>query len=209
MKSIKHWTPSYVVARGREVIDHRLNPNNPWLTRQSVALLDELLMPGDVGLEFGGGRSTPWIAQRIKHLTSVDDSAEWHAIVRDRLAAERISNVDLALCPRDVPDEDGGQAAYVKVLDRFADNALDFCLVDGMYRDHCALGVINKLKSGGLLVIDNASWFLPSFSTSPASQPPDGKGASATWQKFLIETADWRRIWTYSGVTATVIYFKR
>jgi predicted O-methyltransferase YrrM len=208
VKSLGHWTPKYLYSRVTETLDHRLHPENPWLTKQSVQLLDQLLKPTDVALEYGGGRSTPWIAARVSHLTSVDDNQTWHEIVKSKVTAKNLNNVTLLCHPKEVSEADGASAAYVRVADRFANAKLDFCLVDGMYRDNCALAVVPKLKSGGLLVIDNASWFLPSESTSPNSRPIGSEPYSAAWKNFLDITADWRRIWTYSGVTATLLMFK-
>lgn len=66
MRSIEHWTPKYIVSRLREKIDHKLHPANPWLPRDAVRLLAQLLRPDDVAPEFGSGRSTFWITRRVK-----------------------------------------------------------------------------------------------------------------------------------------------
>ena len=50
-------------------------------------------------------------------------------------------------------------SAYVHEFDRFADRSLDFVLIDGMYRGHCAIRAMSKVKPGGLIVIDNAIGF--------------------------------------------------
>jgi hypothetical protein len=208
MKSIKHWTPHYAVSRSRVLLDQRLNPDHPWLTAQSVGLLDELLRPQDVALEFGSGRSTRWFARRVRHITSVESDAEWHKTGLERLKVEGLANVELLLRPMDVPDAEGSKSAYVRVLDGFGDSSLDFCLVDGMYRGACAVGVIPKLRTGGFLAIDNAGWFLPSTSRTPAARPLGAGGYDPDWDIFIAQTADWRRIWTTSGVTDTVLMFK-
>ena len=39
-----------------------------------------------VGVEWGSGRSTKWFAGKIRHLTSIEDNADWHAIVTKQLA---------------------------------------------------------------------------------------------------------------------------
>ena len=209
MKSIKHWTPHYVVARGRVIIDQRLNPEHPWLTAPSVQLLKQLLRPTDVALEFGSGRSTRWIAKHVAHITSVEHDAGWHKQGLDRLAAENIDNVELLLRPKDVPDSEGGASAYAGVLKNFKEGSLDFCLVDGMYRGACALGVLPKLRAGAILTVDNAGWFLPSTSRTPGARPLGSGGFDTDWDAFIERTADWRRIWTTNNVFDTVIYFKQ
>ena len=58
MRKIAHWTPRYVIARIGVMIDQRLRPDDPWLTREAIGLLDRLLKPTDIAIEFGAGRST-------------------------------------------------------------------------------------------------------------------------------------------------------
>jgi predicted O-methyltransferase YrrM len=208
MRTISHLTPHYLWARSKELAYQRIYPDHPWLTREAVALLRQLLRKQDQALEFGSGRSTLWFARHVGHITSVDDSAEWHKRIKERVQSENLSNVKLLLHPKDKPEDQGLQAKYVRVVDQFSDHSLDFALVDGMYRDSCALAVLPKLKPGALLVIDNASWFLPSHSKSPNSRPINGTHYSDQWKQFSDMVGDWRRIWTYSGVTATVLFFK-
>ncbi len=207
-KSFRHWTPRYIVNRIAERIDHNLNPNNPWLTKQSVGLLDQLLRADDTAIEFGSGRSTLWIAKRVKRLYSVEENAEWLEIVRKKLEAAKVDNVEQLYCPREVSEEDGDKAAYVRSLDRIPDGSLGFCLVDGAYRGKCAVTAIPKMKSGGLLVVDNSNWFLPSHSLTPGARSMSAGTMNADWDRFVAETASWRRIWTDNGVSTTTLFFK-
>ena len=69
-------------------------PERPWLTRESIGILDRLLRPEDIGIEFGSGRSTAWFAQRVKRLRSVEHNPVWHARVARQLASGEIGNVE-------------------------------------------------------------------------------------------------------------------
>ena len=72
-------------------------------------------------------------------------------------------------------------------------------LVDGIHRDHCALQVLDKLRPGGFIVIDNANSNLPSATRSPYSRTfPDGPKGE-TWSRFARTIEAWRTIWTTSG----------
>ncbi len=203
-----HWKPRYVFARGREILDHKLNPANPWLTSQSVTLLDELLKPNDIALEYGSGRSTFWIASRVKHLTSIEHDATWFGRGVDTQKKRGVANLEIRHIALDSADKDGAMSPYVRALDTFQSDSLDFCLVDGMYRGHCALGVLPKIKRGGLIAIDNAGWFLPSRSRCPNARALGTGPMDAVWQRVIDETARWRKIWTSSDVTDTLILFK-
>jgi predicted O-methyltransferase YrrM len=97
---------------------------------------------------------------------------------------------------------------YVAVTDQIADNSLDFALVDGMGRDKCALRLRQKLKPGGILILDNANWFLPCSTRSPASINIKSSAATDDWIRFNESVAKWRSIWTTNGVWDTALWVK-
>ena len=90
--------------------------------------------------------------------------------------------------------------------------AMHFCLVDGVteLRARCALACLAKLKHGGLVLLDNANWFLP---REPKSRAPNSRGAadgyaSAELAEFDRRVAGWPCTWTSNGVTDTAIWTK-
>ncbi len=196
-----HWTPRYIKDRISEEIFRRRNPSAPWLTQTSIRFLDEWLCARDRALEFGSGRSTSWLARRVGHLTSVEHNPEWFNRVEERLRDERIpaDRVDYRFAP-------GGRDSYVGVALELKSQSLDFLLVDGVFRGLCAVESLRLLKAGGLLVIDNANWFVPSDSRSPQHRDPEY--LSLEWQSFLAGSANWRRVATSNGVTDTHLYFR-
>lgn len=199
MKPDFHWTPRYILDRVSLAVHERLNPGNPWLTRSAVQMLDSWLKAADVGLEFGSGRSTIWFASRVRNLISVEDDPKWFAIVKGRLHEQGLLHkVDYRLC------ED--PSAYAAVPGSLPERSLDFCLVDGSHRDRCALSSLPKLKCGGLLVVDNANWLLPSRSRSPGSRRNDCE--TEGWLQFTGLVSDWRCIWTSNGVSDTAFWIK-
>lgn len=193
-RNLRHLTPRYVVDRIAVAFDQRLRPSDPWLTRDAIRLRECWLRPSDRGLEWGSGRSTLWFALRVGALTSVEHDASWAATVRSMLASEpRASPTDYRLEPDGATNN--ADSRYVGVARSLADRSLDFALVDGVARDHCAWAVLPKLRPGGLLVIDNANWFLdgPYESRSPNSR--NGRGPSSeVWAAVAAEVARWRCI---------------
>ena len=135
MRPFTHWTPRYVVDRTKVFLDQHREPEDPWLTRQAIDIIEPLLRAGDDALEFGSGRSTLWLARHVRHLTSIEHDSHWHATIKEKLLAANIVNVELLLRPKDVAEADGENSAYVKVLDRIGTASIDFALVDGMYRN--------------------------------------------------------------------------
>ncbi len=207
-RPVGHWTLRYLSDRTRQALYQRAHPDDPWLTPDSVRLLNSMLRPSDVGAEFGSGRSTTWLAWRCTHLVSVEHDQAWHAKVSAALRDQGITGVDYRLHPRDEPDETGDMSAYARVAMSFADESIDFALVDGLYRDHVAKMLLPKIRPGGMLIIDNVNWFLPGATRSPASRSIAGGPAGPIWQCVAEQLGCWRRIWTSNGVTDTAIFIR-
>jgi predicted O-methyltransferase YrrM len=176
-------------------------------------LLENLLKPTDQGLEWGSGRSTIWLAKHVAHLTSVEHDSAWFERVREHLKDEQLKNVRSLLFvveKENIKEVESANAKtpYVDAVDNFPENSLDFVLIDGICRGACANRVIKKIRSGGILVLDNANWFIPYRSTSPDSRTIQDGPATSEWSDFLKKVQNWRRIWTSNGVTDTAIWFK-
>ncbi len=208
MRTFGHLTSRYIKNRIATLYYEKMYPDHPWLTRSANEILDSYLVKSDIGLEFGSGRSTIWFAKRIAHLTSVEDNKVWVANVQKMLSKANIKNVEYKFIPKDKEEDKGCDAKYVKVIYEFDDDSLDFCLVDGAYRDFCALKVIEKIRSGGLLIIDNVNWYLPSGSYSPNSRSFADGPKGPVWKEVVKLISGWRKIWTSSGVTDTAFFFK-
>lgn len=199
-----HWTPRYIVDRVSLGVWERLNPDLPWLTAESIRLLSGMLRPSDCALEWGSGRSTRWFAQRVGEITSVESDLGWFRRVEATLVGRSNVRYLYKECPGGAPEALARE--YVNVVDSFADDSLDFVLVDGQVRDRCALKAIPKIRPGGMLVVDNINWFWPSPSRSPSSARSwDG---ATKWREVADLLEPWRVIWTSSGVTDTAIWIK-
>jgi predicted O-methyltransferase YrrM len=210
-RTFRHWTPAYVLSRTAEFIYGRRHANMPWLTPTANSILPTLLRSSDIGLEWGSGRSTVWFAGHVAHLTSVEHHDGWYRRVREQLAQRNLVNVEYVHVParNEVePAQPADAEPYVRIADHFSDDSLDFALVDGVYRSACAMAVIPKLRSGGLLILDNANWFLPTGSAAPSTRGIHEGPASAQWTAFHQALSGWRCIWTTSGVTDTMIWIK-
>jgi predicted O-methyltransferase YrrM len=207
-RTVGHWTPRYIRARAHQAVYQRAHPDAPWLTPEAIRLLDSMLRPSDTGAEFGSGRSTLWLARRCAHLISAEHDEAWHVRVSGALADKGITHVDYQCHPRDEPDATGDRSAYAQVARLLGDESIDFALVDGLYRDYVTLFLLPKIRPGGMLVIDNVNWFLPSLTMSPASVRPPTAPATAAWEQVSAALAGWRRIWTSNGVWDTAIFVK-
>jgi SAM-dependent methyltransferase len=191
-------------------IYQRRHPDHPWLNDTANSILASMLKPSDVGLEFGSGRSTIWFARRLAKLTSVEHDPQWYEDTSRRLRSEGITNVDYRLAPRPARPEDWPISSYVRVADEFPKQSLDFILIDGPGdgRDACVLKVLDLLKPGGLLVVDDLHWWIPCTTGTPQSRTAEQGPASELWAQFLNLTKDWRRIWTTDRTHDTAFFIK-
>jgi len=121
------------------------NRTEPLLTPKAIEFLEEYLSsnPNAKILEFGSGASTLWFAEHTKNLISIDHSKEYYDFVKSELNGR---NVDYRLI----------HLPYYHVCDEFPDEFFDLIVVDGRNRKGCIAHSIPKLKSGGILMLDNA-----------------------------------------------------
>jgi methyltransferase family protein len=202
----RFWTPRYIRDRLALAYHQKRYPDAPWWPREAIAHLGDLLRPADTCLEWGSGRSTAWLSARTKAVHSVEQDHQWFARVRAQLAAQGLDADAVRLL--DVEPQDRAETSpYVRVVDDFADGALDVCIVDGAHRGKCALAAVPKLSSGGLLMVDDIHWFLDHPTGAPHSRR--GKGpADGDWRHFEALVAGWRALWSTDGVTDTAIWIK-
>jgi predicted O-methyltransferase YrrM len=202
----RHWSPRYIYNRLKNYFFEKKNQDLPWLTPDSIILLDDLIKKKDIGIEFGSGRSTAWFAIRCKFLTSVEDNLQWYEIVKEKLKYNQIDNVDYFY--KNCRSVNGLESEYYKIIEEFRDDSLDFVLIDGKHRDILSLIAIQKIKLGGLLILDNANRYLPFETYSPHSINNNLNKVTKEWVLFNKKIESWRKIGTSNGVTDTVIYIK-
>ncbi len=187
----------------------RRNPESPWLTQAIISILESWLRPEDIGLEWGSGRSTAWFAKRVSHLTSVEHDPRWANIVTNKLRAASLeTRVSYHLCPDGANEEPTSE--YVMLIEQFDDQCFDFCLIDGVVRDRCALLAVPKIRPGGILILDNVNWYIP---RDPKSRAPNSRGvggdfASERWETFTGCVKNWRCVWTTNGIWDTAFWVR-
>jgi len=204
---IRHWTARYLYDRFKLFLYEIKHPDYPWLTPLAIEILSSWFRKTDSGLEYGCGRSTLWFARHVAQLTSVEHNHLWYKVTKKKLAEYNINNVKPTFC-RLIQNSRSDKLDYIRIADSFSDGSLDFVLVDAMFRDECALAVLKKIRSGGLLIIDNINWYLPSTSNAPNSRTRQDGPASQNWALLSELLKEWRCIWTSNGVFDTAIYVK-
>lgn len=119
----------------------------PWLTFDAIRELERRTKQGQRVFEFGSGHSSVYWAQRGLELHSVEDSADWYHMVRERLAEYPAAHLYL----------EQSEARYVGRL-LATPGLFDLILVDGAFRLACVAAAIAKIAPGGTLAVDNTDW---------------------------------------------------
>jgi predicted O-methyltransferase YrrM len=182
-----------------------IHPDWPWWSKEAVLICDKLVKGTDVIIEFGSGRSTMWLAKKCKHITSIEHHTDWYNIVNKQITeAKLLSKINLILAPikPDLTIEDQPYLIPVKDID---ESTVDIVLVDGKFRAQAALLSLPKIKSGGILILDDVHRYLPQRGSSelfPENQYQE------IWHEIENETKNWRAIWTTDGIHATVFLIK-
>jgi len=165
--------PAYFYDRAKVMIFQITHPGTPWLTQQAIRFLGENLRPEMHGFEWGSGRSTVWLASRVKRMVSVEHDPQWYEAIRRKLAALQLS-VDYRLVSKDKLDD------YVGQIAEFPDGFFDFALIDGESREGCLRAVARKVRRGGFVILDNADYEFDTSSLSDYDYQPTCNGVWRT-----------------------------
>jgi predicted O-methyltransferase YrrM len=109
----------------------------PWIHPSAVEYLESILTPDMEVVEFGGGGSTLWFADRVAHVVTYEPNADWYGILAEKVPA----NVTLR------------NAATWNGID-----ACDLLFLDGEPLEKRAEWIeFSQVISGTWIVIDNAN----------------------------------------------------
>ncbi len=193
------------ILKGYYKLFNLFYPNRPWTTPASILFFDKVITKEMIGLEYGSGRSTMYFANKLKKLVSIEHYAGWYKKVEQQLKDNSISNVEYLLIPKqDTPDRiedidtelnklNGDEPRndfynYYSKVNEYTDGYFDFVLIDGRARTKCGLNAIDKLKSGGIFVLDNSE--------------------RSRYKPLHNALAQWPKVETTSGLTNTTIWIK-
>ncbi len=185
------------------ILISRLPAPRPWLAPAAIAILDKILTKSMKVMEYGSGSSTLFLAARANEVNSVEHDQNWYQRVKEQLQEPNLDHVKLHFIPPIKPETNQDVANrykqlynnpnhnyenYINFIYNFPDSYFDVVLVDGRARTECALAAMPKLKSGGILILDN--------SERPRYQPVHHALQS------------WPRVETTTGLTNTTFWFK-
>ncbi len=126
--------------------DQTGGPEEPWLTREAIGLLDKYLTKDMHVLEFGAGGSSIWFAQRTATVVSIESDVVWYVRILRRAQELKLSH--LLLFYLSTAEECWQTLTQLGLF--------DLVLVDGHSRVECIKRAREHVRPGGWLVLDDA-----------------------------------------------------
>lgn len=124
----------------------------PWFVHEAILYLEEILEPGMVAFEWGSGSSTLWLAVDLQAeiVISMEHNKEWFEQTGSELTRHGVANCELNLSAL------GAGGDYEACILNYPDSHFDLVIVDGRNRAACIANAAPKVKSDGILVLDNS-----------------------------------------------------
>jgi hypothetical protein len=135
----------------------------PWYTFSAIEFLKTLDFSGDAVLEYGGGQSTLWWAEHARSVFTVEDDADWFAVVASKVG--HLPHVEVHHCP--------DLAAHAEAP---RGRVFDVVVIDGGDRRVCAEVALDVIDDDGLIVLDNSEGYWGEEGDYPILRLLDGAG---------------------------------
>jgi hypothetical protein len=153
--------------------DYLLRKPLPWICFDALAYIRPYLFKGMRVFEYGSGGSTLFWQRQKAQLTSIEHDQAWYHRLQKHSAF--LDTVDYRLVPPERSDQKSAEAVepsaytsmlpeyagytfagYCSQIDEFPDEYFDIVLIDGRARPYCIEHAHQKVKRGGLLILDNS-----------------------------------------------------
>lgn len=118
----------------------------PWYTYPAIEYLQQFDFSKCAIFEYGSGNSSKYWSQRAQTVISVESDPNWYESGIQDLS----SNQKLLLMTE--------KTEYVDAL-HLNDCYFDAIVIDGVHRFNCAIEAVKRIRSGGLILLDNSDWF--------------------------------------------------
>jgi len=136
----------YKSIRNSSSINERGEPI-PWYTYPAIEFLNQFDFSDKKVFEFGSGNSSLDWSERCLSLISIEHDHCWFNKIKNNIR----SNQRLFL--RKDKDE------YVKSINSF-ETKFDIIIIDGVFRQDCAMQVEKNLNlESGIVILDNSDWY--------------------------------------------------
>lgn len=210
-KYYKRWK-DYLNPDRSSISDH-----SPWISFPAIDFLKRNLELGNKIFEYGGGGSTLFFLDRVNEVITVEHNPEWFQVLKQSITAANKNKWEGNLIlPEPIQikqslnisdpehyysyDQNYDKMTfknYASYIDKFKDEYFDVVLIDGRARPSCIKHSINKIKKGGLLILDNAERNYYLKNTTSFLQDFKlilSKFAPLPYSEIFTQTNVWRKV---------------
>lgn len=154
--------------------DYFLLCRQPWITFDAVDFLDTINLQNKRIFEYGSGGSTLYWLDKGASVVSIEHDSVWFNKTKSLISPSHRLDYRLVL-PEPEPEEVYSKKdpanpddyissdeqkfsykSYVCQIDEFDNGFFDVVLIDGRARPSCIKHSVAKVKSGGVLILDNS-----------------------------------------------------
>lgn len=118
----------------------------PWYTYPAIEYFNQMDARRLRIFEFGSGNSSLYWARKGAEVWSVEHDPAWWENMKGQSAQLK------GLFLRESAD------AYVQAIDD-VDGEFDIIVIDGAWRNECAMAALPHLRPGGMFILDNSDWY--------------------------------------------------
>jgi len=142
----------------------------PFLPFRAQEWLKHFLKSDMCVFEYGSGGSTLFIAKRVKSIVSIEHDQKWYQYISAILKKSAINNCEYLLIEpenRDLMLKYSNLISnqlifkpfkkYITQIEEYPDNSFDLVSVDGRARNFCIKYAIQKVRKGGILLLDDSN----------------------------------------------------
>jgi hypothetical protein len=149
----------------------------PWFNYKAIIFINKRLKHGFQIFEYGSGGPTLYWLKHQAQLVSIEHDPDFYNFMKDKVRTN--ASVDYRLiepiiekdteCDPSNPDlfhssdyKSYSFKKYCDVINEYPNEYFDIILVDGRARTSCVKYAVEKVKKGGMLILDNSNreWYL-------------------------------------------------
>lgn len=132
----------------------------PWMHKNSIKHIEEYCKNSDnvVLAEFGSGNSTIYYETKASYVYSVEHNTQWYNKIKPQLTN---NNTNYTLKEQNYVSKQPIDNKFYGVNDIheiWSDiSNIDIVIIDGINRVNCFYGVVEMVKLGGLIILDDCN----------------------------------------------------
>jgi hypothetical protein len=119
----------------------------PWFSYPAINFLNQYNLDGKKVFEWGSGNSSLYWASRCQCVVSVENNLRWYKKIVEK--TKKIKKLKVVYAKN--------KTEYLTSIQK-GKSKFDIIVIDGYYRKEAAQLSADRVKSGGMIILDNSDW---------------------------------------------------